>query len=64
MFHVSLVLSQRKRLAMSVVLITMDPFWLYAISYITAPNILGVPKWDPSFGNYPYCDEEKNIPFV
>ena len=22
------------------------------IPYITAPNILGVPKWDPNFGNY------------
>ena len=24
------------------------------MDYITAPNILRVPKWDPNFGNYPF----------
>ena len=29
---------------------------ILVLGYITAPNVFGVPKRDPNFGNYPYRD--------
>ena len=43
--------SLESRTARKFLLKTMGPFWLWI--YGTAPNIWGVPRWDPSFGNYP-----------